>query len=50
MTESVEVDVGEDRIVVETGESRYTLDIFIPHAIQPQNAKAFIDRKIGVRF
>lgn len=45
----VQVDVGEDRIIIEVPKKNQILDIFIPYRIIQKNVRAILNQNTGVR-
>lgn len=49
MASTLSVDVGEDRIVLETRSNKYYLDIFLPYLLIQEDCVAQFNRKTRVR-
>ncbi|XP_051169908.1 PIH1 domain-containing protein 1-like [Leptopilina boulardi] len=46
--ENITVEIGEDRIIVESKDSKYLIDIFIPYSLNKEKAYAELDPDLGI--
>lgn len=47
-TKDLSLDVGEDRIILESRKKGYVLDVFVPQLIEQENVEAKLNQKSGV--